>query len=1319
MIPLSFAQRRLWFLNKLEGPSATYNIPGVLRLRGPLNRQAMAAALTDVVHRHEALRTVFPDAGGEPYQRVLGIDDARLELEIVECDPGGLPAAVRAAAIYAFDLAGPRPLIRATLFAIGPDEHVLMIVMHHIVGDGWSTAPLLRDLAHAYTARSEGRVPDWQPLPVRYVDYTLWQQELLGQADDPGSVLAGQLAFWAKELAGAPECLALPTDRPRPPFASYRGDAVSFVVNAELHAGLADLARKSGATLFMVLHAGLAVLLSRWGAGLDIPVGSPLAGRTDKALDDLVGFFVNTVVVRSDLSGDPSFSELLDRVRETSLTVLENQDAPFELVVEHLNPERSPARNPLFQVMLNVQSGSVAANLLPGLCVEPETVRTSTAKLDLTFTVTERFGPDGRPAGLDGDVAYALDLFDRESAEALAAGLVRVLEAVLVTPDVPVSLVDVLAPGERTALLELGQGSPAIAGTGLVPELFATRAAEEPELTALVCGAVTMSFGELAGRVHRVARWLIVAGVGPGDPVAVVLPRSADSVVALLGVLAAGAMYVPVDLSYPAERVRFMLADTAPTAVITAAELAPGGVPVLMLGSPEAEAELARLADGPVDAGERRGVLAPSDPAYMLFTSGSTGRPKGVVVTHESLTNFFVFLRGELMEPTARRAGRRLRVGLVTALSFDVSWSMVLCLLAGHELHVLTDEVRRDVRELIGYVHGRGVDLMEVTPSYAEQLVDEGLLDGTGRPSVLIVSGEAVGSVLWGRIRRVDGVSGLNGYGPTECTVYTTTAPVAGARPVIGRPVSGTRVYVLDEWLRPVPAGVPGALYVGGTQVALGYWRRPGLTSERFVADPFGLAGERMYRTGDVVRWTVSMLDPASRSSADRVLDFLGRADDQVKIRGFRIEPGEVAAVLADSPVVGRAAVVARDGRLVGYVVPADGPVDLDELRRHVVTKLPDYMIPSAFVELDSFPLTPNGKLDRKALPDPKYPASGARAARTSREEALCSLFAEVLRLDSVGADENFFALGGHSLLATRLVSRIRAALGTDLSVRLLLQAPTVAGVIESLATDPAARARIDPVLPIRTAGEAPPLFCVHPVSGVAWCYSGLQRHLPAGLPIYGLQLVPAGEPACPRNLAELTATYVDRIREVQPAGPYRLLGWSLGGSIAHAVAGRLRRAGERVEFLALLDSYPTNHQLLDMDPTAMLDAVEQAVLVTMAHDLGLFVGTVDDPGSRERMRRAVAHGFGLPEQVLADLARAAGNLIRIAQGNEHEVFDGDVLFVQAANGRPDQPDTAQLWRPYVTGTLDHQYVHCGHFEMMKPGPAAEIGALLAARLVG
>jgi nonribosomal peptide synthetase DhbF len=1308
MIPLSFAQRRLWFLNKLEGPSTTYNMAGALRLRGPVDHLAMAAALNDVIERHEALRTVFPDVAGEPYQQVLDIEDARLELEAGRCEPADLTAAMHRAANHLFDLAVAAPPIHATLLVVGPDEHVLMIVVHHIAADGWSTAPLLRDIGHAYQARSQGRAPVWRPLPVQYVDYTLWQAELLGEASDPDSVLSGQLEFWAKELDGAPQCLPLVTDRPRPAFASYRGDDVAFTLDAGLHARLAELARGNGATMFMVLIAGLAVLLSKWGAGTDIPIGSPLAGRTDEALDDLVGFFVNTVVLRTDVAGDPSFAELLGRVRETALTVLENQDVPFEQVVEHLNPERSPSWNPLFQVLLTFQNMPRDAELLPGLSAEMKGVSTSTAKVDLTFRMSETFTGDGRPAGLTGDLAYAADLFDPGTAQALAAGLVRVLQGVAAAPGDPVSRVDVLAAGERETLLGLAEG-PVAAGPELVPEVFAgleiaDTGLADTGLAAVVCGEIVMSFGELRARVNRLARWLIGAGAAPGDPVAVVLPRSADSVVAMLAVLAAGAMYVPVDLSYPAERVRFMLADAAPTVVITAAEatadLAVAGR-VLVLGSAAGEAELAGLADGPVGAGERRGVLTPCDAAYMIYTSGSTGRPKGVVVSHESLANLAGFLRGEVIEPAARAAGRRLRVGVVAALSFDASWNMVLWLLAGHELHVLDDEVRRDARALVGYVREHAVDVVEVTPSYAGQLVEEGLLAGPVRPSVLVVGGEAVGTWLWERIGQAQGVAGYNFYGPTECTVDAAVARIAGGRPVIGRPVANTRAYVLDEWLRPVPVRMPGALYVAGAQVARGYWGRAALTAERFVADPFGPAGGRMYRTGDVARWT-----------PEGTLEFLGRADDQVKLRGFRVEPGEVAAVLAESPQVAQAAVVARDGALVAYLVPAgDGPADPEELRRHATGKLPAYMVPSAFVTLDALPLNANGKLDRDALPQPGYTPAG-RTARTAREEALCCLFAEILGLDSVGVADNFFALGGHSLLAMRLVSRIRAVLGTDLSVRVFLQAPTVTGVIESLAGEPAAHARIDPVLPIRPSGDQPPLFCVHPVSGVAWCYSGLQRHLPPGLPIYGLQLDITEGSAQPRDLEELTASYAGRIREIQPAGPYHLLGWSLGGNIAHAVASRLQREGEQVALLALLDSTPGDSRLRDMERTALLDMIETAILATLTQDLGLDTGTTDDPQSRQQTRRAVAQGFGLPEQTLADLAQAAGNLAWIAQGAEPEVFQGDIFFVKAKGSRADM----KLWEPYVSGTIDDHGVDCGHFELMKPGPTAEIGSLLSAR---
>jgi amino acid adenylation domain-containing protein len=1312
--PLSFAQRRLWFLSRLEGPGVTYNMAGALWLRGPLDCGALGAAVNDVIERHEPLRTVFPDVDGEPCQQILPMARARLELGVLEPGPGEFGVALERAANHVFDLAEAVPPFWAQLLAAGTDEHVLMIVAHHIAGDGWSTGRLLRDVGRAYQARSRGRVPDWEPLPVRYVDYTLWQTELLGQADDPGSVLAGQLAFWAKELAGAPACLPLPADRPRPPFASYRGDAVPLALSRGLHARLAGLARENEATLFMVLHAGLAVLLSRRGAGTDITVGSPLAGRTDEALDDLVGFFINTVVVRTDLSADPAFRSLLAQVRERVLAVLENQDVPFELVVEHLNPERSPSRNPLFQVMLTLQNMPRDADLVPGLHAEMQAVRTPTAKVDISIALSEYFDADGRPAGLTGSLDYALDLFDRETAEALAAGLVRVLEAVTAAPgvpEVPVSRLDLLGLAEREALLALGDGGPAVAG-GLVPDVFAVRAVVDAGLTAVVCGEAAVSYGVLAGRVNRLARWLIAAGVGAGDPVAVLLPRSADSVAVLLAVLAAGAMYVPVDASYPDDRIRFMLADTAPAIVITTAGLArlTGGARVLELDTPRAEGELAALPDGPVQAGERRGPLSGRDPAYMIYTSGSTGRPKGVVVTHQGLANLAAFEQREVMAPAAA-AGRRLRAGLAGTLSFDGSWNMVLWLLAGHELHVLDDDVRRDAHALVGYAREHAIDVIEVTPTYAGLLIEEGLLDGVNRPRVLALGGEAVSAGLWEQVAQAEGVTGWNFYGPTECTVDCAVARVTGPRPVIGRPVAGTRAYLLDEWLRPVPAGVPGALYVAGAQVAAGYRGRPELTAQRFVPDPFQGGGGRMYRTGDLARWT-----------RDGQLEFLGRTDDQVKVRGFRIEPAEIAAVLAASPLVAQAAVIVRDSNLIAYLTPA-GPVpngteDLDELRRYATSRLPAYMVPAAFVTLDALPLSPNGKLDQAALPAPELTAPG-RAARTAREEALCCLFAEILGLETVGADDNFFALGGHSLLATRLVRRIRAALGADLPVRLFLQAPTVAGVIESLTADPAVRARVDPVLPIRTSGGQPPLFCVHPVSGVAWCYSGLQRHLPADLPIYGLQLdteVPAAD-----TLAEVTASYADRIRSVQPAGPYRLLGWSLGGSIAHAVAARLQQEGEQVELLALLDSYPAKQGLLDLEPAALLDAIELAILATMAQDLGLGTEVADDPRSRQRLRQAVAQGFGLPESTLADLARGAASLIRLVEGGvpdgEHQTFHGDILYVQAQGSRERAPDVAELWQPYVSGTIDHHAIDCGHFEMMKPDPMAAIGSLLAARI--
>jgi glyine---[glycyl-carrier protein] ligase len=1054
MIPLSFAQRRLWFLSRLEGPSATYNVPGALRLRGNLDRVALEAALGDVIDRHEALRTVFPDVAGEPHQQVLEPAHARSELTTVHCGPDELDKALLDGAGYTFDLSAPTPPIRFTLFAVAPEEHVLLVVVHHIAADGWSTAPLMRDLGTAYTARSAGRAPDFPPLPVQYIDYTLWQRELLGDEGDPHSRLSRQLAFWVKQLADVPECLALPTDRPRPAVASHCGDTVWQSIDPGLHGRLTGLARTGGATLFMVLQAGLAALLTRLGAGTDIPIGSPIAGRTDDALDDLVGFFVNTLVLRADTSGEPTFRELLDRVRETDLAAYANQDVPFERVVEQLNPERSLARNPLFQVLLSLLNTASATLRLPGVVAEIGPVYTGTAKVDFTLRVNETIAADGSPDGLECELEFATDLFDSSTAQALLDRWVRVLDAVAADPDLPIARLDILSTGERARILvERNNTAVPVAGPEL-SQLLPEHAAATPEAPAVVCGAEVLTFAELEARANRLARLLIALGVGPERLVALMLPRSADIVVAVMAVGKAGAAYVAIDPDYPAERVAFMVEDSAPALVITS-----GALVDQYAAFPAPVLDLCQGAESKLDATTVRDTdrITParaSHPAVLIYTSGSTGRPKGVIVTRGGLENLYARHRAEILNAAAD--GVRMRAALIASFSFDGSWNLLFWMLAGHELHILDDDTRRDARVAVDYVRRMRIDMIEAPPTYVELLVENGLLDGDVRLSVLMIGGEPVPPDLWNRVRSMPNLAAYNVYGPTECTVNTVACPIAGRRPIIGRPVWNTQVYVLDGWLNPVPDGTPGELYLAGAQLGRGYVNRPGLTAERFVADPFGPNGSRMYRTGDLARWT-----------GDGLLDYLGRADDQVKIRGFRVEPGEIEVVIAEHPTVRQAAVVVRedrpgDRRLVAYVVPA-GEVDPASLRRHVEGRMPDFMVPSALVTLDVLPLTPGGKLDRAALPAPdaRVGDSGDRGPRNPREEVLCGLFAEVLGLESVGIDDNFFANGGHSLLATRLISRVRTEMGAELTARAVFQAPTVAGLVGLLDQARPARAAL------------------------------------------------------------------------------------------------------------------------------------------------------------------------------------------------------------------------------------------------------------------
>ncbi|WP_380284002.1 amino acid adenylation domain-containing protein [Kitasatospora purpeofusca] len=1296
-LPLSFAQRRLWLIDRMEGPSALYNLPLALRVGGPLDPAVLAAALGDLVARHESLRTVIAEQDGEPHQRILPADEARVPLDHRTTAPADPAGAVAACAAVPFDLSADLP-IRAHLLPAGDgtDDQLLVLVLHHIAGDGWSMDPLLRDLAAAYAARRDGTAPTWRRLPVQYADYALWQRELLGDEADPQSPAARQLAFWRDTLAGLPEEIALPVDRPRRADSGHRGERVVLPLGVGLHRDLVRLSREHRVTMFMTLQAGLAALLTRLGAGTDVPIGSVVAGRSDEALDDLVGFFVNTLVLRTDTSGDPSFADLLARVRESQLDAHAHQDVPFERLVEELNPVRSLARHPLFQVMLLLQGGTPGAAGpgdapldLAGLPAAVEPVGGYAAKFDLSIGMGESFDADGTPAGLECAIDYATDLFDRETVEAIAARFGRLLAAVAAQPGRPIGRADLLAEGERAELL--APAAPLPAEVPMLPAAFAAQAARTPEATALVFGATRLDYAELDARAGHLAARLRAAGAGPDTVVALALPRSAETVVALLAVLKAGAASLPLDAEYPAERTAAMLADAAPALVVTGDGWP---LPELLAGLPT----LPVHSDEPVAPAPAAPAPDPAHAAYVIYTSGSTGRPKGVVVTHGSIAALLAHHRAVTFgEP--ERAHGRLRAALTASLCFDASWDSLLWMVAGHELHLIGDELRRDAAALVRHLHTTGIDAVGLTPGYAEQLVAEGLLEGEAAPRVVLLGGEAVGQALWTRLREAaPRTTARNLYGPTESTVDALTHPfTATDRPSLGRTVLGTRGYVLDEHLAPVPPGVPGELYLAGAGLARGYLGRPALTAERFVADPF-TPGARMYRTGDLVRRT-----------RDGGLDYLGRTDHQVKIRGFRIELGEIEHVLTRHPRVRAATVTAReDGaggpRLVAYTVPegATAP-DPAELRAFVAESLPGYMVPAAVVTLDAFPLTGSGKVDRRALPAPDLTASPTgRAPRTPGEELLCALFADVLGVTGVTIDDGFFDLGGHSLLAMKLLARIRTALGADLGMRAVFEAPTPAGLARRLEGTAGERSdALDVLLPLRAQGTKAPLFCVHPAAGISWVYSGLLRHLDPERPVHGLQArgLRGGSAA---SVTEIAEDYVREIRAVRPQGPYHLLGWSFGAVVAQEMAVQLQAAGQEVALLALLDGLPADHTAARRPAPPTDDPVETlaALLASLGYDPA-------DGRGRAELTALLGEAAGVLPDVF-DLHR------KLMAEHVPGHYRGGAVFVGATADKPADWPYEAAWAPYLGGPVTAHRIDCAHGALTQPAPLARIAAVLA-----
>ncbi|MBW5281365.1 amino acid adenylation domain-containing protein [Burkholderia gladioli] len=1333
-LPLSFAQQRMWFLMQFDGLRTAYHVPLALRLSGMLDTAALRGALQRVLQRHEALRSVFVEIDGQPAIQVLPADTA---LPFEEHDLRGQPAdrreALRArlaaeAAHAPFDFARG-PLLRASL--VRDEEHawLLVLTLHHIVSDGWSLAVLLRELGALYAACAAQREDPLPALGVQYADYAAWQRGWLGEARS-----AAEAAHWRDTLAGAPALLALPTDRPRPPRQSFAGATVPLRLDAQRAAALARLGRKHGATRFMTLLAAWSVVLSRLSGQHDVVIGTPTANRSHGGLGSLIGLFVNTLAMRVDLSGDPDTATLLERVRGTVLNAQDHQDLPFEQVVEIVNPPRRLDHTPLFQVMFAWQGEGGGGLDLPGLRVDTETLAYQAARYDLELTLGEAGGE------IVGELRYATALFDEATALRHRDYLLAVLDAMTAAPAQPVGALAMLSAAERRLLLETwNDTAAALPARGCVHQLFEQQVRATPAAIALRDGAsgAALSYAELNARANRLAHRLIALGVGPDRLVAICAARGVDMVVGLLAILKAGGAYVPLDPSYPAERLAYMLEDARPVllladaagrAALAGGDTAHGGDHAAAL-PPSAPASLppslaldAALPGDPADSDPAPAALDADSLAYVIYTSGSTGKPKGALNAHRGVVNRLAWMQ----HAYALDAGDA--VLQKTPFGFDVSvWEFFWPLMTGATLVMAPPESHKDPRALIELIVAHGISTLHFVPSMLSSFLD---MDEAARCTSLkriVCSGEALPAASVRRCRRaLPGAALHNLYGPTEAaidvTAWTCPADFAGEVVPIGKPIANLRIYLLDAHGQPVPRGAAGELHIGGVGVGRGYLNRPELSAERFVHDPFAAeAGARMYRTGDL-----------ARHLPDGEIEYLGRNDHQVKIRGFRIELGEIEARLAACGLKDPVVLARRDAlgnpQLVAYHAGPERPAAA--LRAELLRSLPDYMVPAAFVALKRLPLSPNGKLDRAALPAPGELDAARRdyvAPATPLEAGIAELWAELLQQPRVSRDDDFFELGGHSLLAIRMLVRLQRQFGVALPIGALFEAPTPAALAARVAAgeDASAGARdsFGVVLPIRAAtadSTQAPLFCLPPSFGLGWCYGALLPLVPATRPIYALQSPAFAKPDAPLDYSAeaLVELHLAEILRIQPAGDYHLLGWSFGGGLAHALATRLQRSGRQVRLLAMLDSVPPGHGDTAQAPDEASILAE--VVNAFVPDTREAAPTTPAGPTLDQAVEQVCRATGKPREVVARLLDTTVRVTRhhaaIQAGFRLERYTGELQLFSAARG--DAPASAGHWRAACESSrIAVHEIDADHHGMLRAAPLAAIVAALAPRL--
>ncbi|MGE3935918.1 MAG: amino acid adenylation domain-containing protein, partial [Rhodospirillaceae bacterium] len=1149
--PLSFGQERLWFVERLAPDAAAYNEAQAYRMRGALDLDALATAFQGLVDRHETLRTAFGSDDGMPYQEVLPAVSARLQVhDLASLDaPERDAAAARLwteAMLAPFDLRRP-PLLRMVVLRLGPHEHVLFRVIHHIVSDAWSNGVMRRELSALYRAARAGAPPSLPPLAIQYADHTVWQRARAG-----GDALAASLDYWAHQLAGAPAVLALPTDRLRPAVPSHDGGMVVANLPAGLVSRLERCAGAEQATLFMVLLAAFQVLLYRCSGEPDVVTGTPIAGRDAVEAEGLIGFFVNTLALRADLSDAPTFRQHLARVRRTVLDAFRHQAAPFEQVVDRLRLERARNVSPLVQVLFAFQNVPQSGWDLDGIAVERMELARERAKVDLTVTVTQEDG------GARMALTYATDLFEQATIDALAAGYRLVLEQIVEDLDRPVTALP--------RAVAAGGAGPAVAWPSeTIHDRFAAVAASRADAVAVVDDAGSLTYRALDRAAARLAARLAAAGVRPGDRVGVLARRSAGFVVAVLAVVKSGAAYVPLDPEQPPGRLAAILDDAGIAAVLATLSLA-GRVadgPATILIDDEADPE-APPPDVPVPP------AGPDDPVYVIYTSGSTGRPKGVVAAQRGVIRLVV-------DTTYVRFAPADTIAHLSNVAFDAATFEIWgALLNGARLAVAAPATVMDPAALARWLADARIDTMFMTSALFSRMAEAapGCFRGVGQ---LLVGGDRVSPAAARAVLR-DGAPRrlLNGYGPTETTTFALTHEIAAVDPAarsvpIGRPIDGTTARICDAAGAEVPPLVLGEIAIGGPGVALGYHGNPALTAARFVPDP-DAPGRRLYLTGDL-----------ARRLPDGAIDFLGRRDRQVKIRGFRVEPAEIEAALRDVAGVGEAHVAARvrdgEAELVGYVVPRDAAAaDVGALRTALQRALPAYMVPRAIVAMPALPLTPNGKVDEKHLPDPgaaARPAPLLRAPRDAEEAAIAAVWRDVLGRDDIGIDDSFFDLGGHSLLAARLFARLDAALGRALPMSILFESPTIEALAQAYrraAAAPEAGA-LRALVPIQPKGSRGPVFAVPGLGGNVIGFAEVARILGDEQPFYGLQSIGLDGSERPlESIEAIAARFVEEIRVVQPHGPYRLLGACLGAAVTLEMAHQLVAAGERIAFLGFLD---------------------------------------------------------------------------------------------------------------------------------------------------